>query len=127
MVVFDDEEVARRLHGLEGWKRDGRYIQRRFTFAGFGEAMEFANQVAAIAERRNHHPFLQIDYRVVTVRYTSWSAGGITALDFDAASEIQTMYAVGKRLGPADAQNTGGATTTSGLPKGPLSAARPRL
>ena len=56
-------------------------LERRFEFASFPEAVAFVNRLAELAERENHHPELRIDYRKVTVRWVSHSAGGITDRD----------------------------------------------
>ncbi|MDI3257144.1 MAG: 4a-hydroxytetrahydrobiopterin dehydratase [Kyrpidia sp.] len=95
MDVLSEAEIQRRLSEIPEWKRDGRFISRRYAFKSFTEAIAFTNRVADVAERRNHHPFISIDYKMVTLRLTSWSAGGLTAADFGEAAELDEIYAEG--------------------------------
>lgn len=91
MHRLDEETILEKLAQLSAWKLDGKFISRRYSFASFQNAMEFVNQVAAIAEEKNHHPFISIDYKVVTLRLTSWHAGGLTPLDFEEASAFNAL------------------------------------
>jgi len=87
-----ETEIQQRLLGVEGWVLDGKLIARRYRFHSFPAAIRFVNAVADIAERRNHHPFIEIDYKVVTLRLTSWHAGGLTEADFAEAKEADHLY-----------------------------------
>jgi 4a-hydroxytetrahydrobiopterin dehydratase len=87
-----EEQIVERMEQAQGWKReDGKWIVKKYRFGQFADSIAFVNQVAQIAERLNHHPFIQIDYKVVTLRMTSWHAGGLTELDFDSAAEYDTI------------------------------------
>lgn len=90
-----DGDIVRELATIPDWKRDGKQIARRYDFRAFLTAVEFVNRVAVIAESRNHHPFIAIDYKHVTLRLTTWHAGGLTAQDFD---EARSFDAVGAEL-----------------------------
>ena len=57
-------------------------------FATFAEAMAFANRVAALAERHDHHPDILVQYSRVTLTLSTHDAGGLTELDFRLAREI---------------------------------------
>jgi 4a-hydroxytetrahydrobiopterin dehydratase len=63
------------------------------------QAIGFVNAVAREAERLNHHPFISIDYKVVTLRMTSWHAGGLTELDFTAAAAFDAAYTAAGQSG----------------------------
>ncbi|MBE3594703.1 MAG: 4a-hydroxytetrahydrobiopterin dehydratase [Candidatus Carbobacillus altaicus] len=86
------------LTKLEHWKRteDGRWIERRYHFKTFLQAIDFVQKIAEIAEEKAHHPLIQIDYRVVSLKLSSWQAGGLTDLDME---EAQTFDAVYDRMG----------------------------
>lgn len=83
-----EDEIARRLLALPGWERDGDAIRRAYPFPDFKAAMAFANAVADKAEARDHHPDLLVQWGRVTLTLSTHSAGGLTALDFDLATEI---------------------------------------
>jgi 4a-hydroxytetrahydrobiopterin dehydratase len=91
-MKLDEAGIEQRLPRIPQWKRDGKFISRRYAFPTFMEAIRFTNRVAEIAERRNHHPFISIDYKMVTLRLTSWNAGGLTEDDFDEAAEFDQVY-----------------------------------
>ena len=79
------EEVASRLAGLDGWRLEGDALVKQFTFAGFPEAVTFVNRLVPGAEAADHHPDITINYKRVTLSYTTHSEGGLTGLDFKGA------------------------------------------
>ena len=80
-----ENEIERGLVQLPGWTREGNTIMKRFTFEGFPEAIEFVDRLAVEAESADHHPDIFINYKRVTLTYSTHSEGGLTAKDFDAA------------------------------------------
>jgi 4a-hydroxytetrahydrobiopterin dehydratase len=56
------------------------------------DGIAFVARVSDAAERLNHHPFIAIDYKMITLRLTSWHAGGLTELDFIAAAEFDRAF-----------------------------------
>lgn len=88
MTTLGRAEIARRLARVEGWQREGEALQKEFKFGSFGEAMEFVNRVARLAEAANHHPDILVQYNRVRLTLSTHSEGGLTARDFDLAEEI---------------------------------------
>jgi 4a-hydroxytetrahydrobiopterin dehydratase len=85
-MKLSEEQVALHLTKLSDWHREGeKWITRKYRFGAFTEAIRFVNLIADTAEEINHHPMISIDYRVVTLRLTTWSQGGLTELDIDSA------------------------------------------
>jgi 4a-hydroxytetrahydrobiopterin dehydratase len=91
MDLLDDETIARELTAVPGWERDGDSIVKTATLGDFKEAMGYVNQVADIAEGRNHHPDITIQWNKVTLTLSTHSAGGLTANDFDLARRINAL------------------------------------
>jgi 4a-hydroxytetrahydrobiopterin dehydratase len=79
-------EVQERLKTLTGWTLEGDAIRRQFTFAGFPEAIAFVDRLALKAQAADHHPDILINYKRVTLTYSTHSEGGLTAKDFDGAA-----------------------------------------
>jgi 4a-hydroxytetrahydrobiopterin dehydratase len=75
----------------EGWSEVDRALQREFRFANFVEALAFVNRVGALAEAENHHPDIAIHYDVVTLRWWTHSAGGITDRDRELAAKTSEL------------------------------------
>lgn len=93
MDRLTEQQIAAALSALPEWRLENKTITRRYRFHAFPAAMAFTNAVADEAERRNHHPFIAIDYKVVTLRLTSWHTGGLTQQDFDEATRFDNFYA----------------------------------
>ena len=83
---LSEEEIARELGKLEGWTRDGDAIRKQYTLGGFSDAIAFVTRLAFDAESADHHPDIVINYRKVTLLYSTHDEGGITQKDFDGAA-----------------------------------------
>lgn len=90
--LLTDEQIRQALGGSD-WTREGDEIARTVTLADFKAAMAFVNQVADLAESRNHHPDIAISWNKVTLRLSTHSAGGLTGNDVDLAREIDGLIA----------------------------------
>jgi 4a-hydroxytetrahydrobiopterin dehydratase len=90
--LLDEAELEAGLLELADWKvEEEKWLVRKRMFGTFPEAVEFVNKVAAIAEDMNHHPFIGIDYRKVTLRLTTWNSGGLTLLDINSAKAYDLL------------------------------------
>jgi 4a-hydroxytetrahydrobiopterin dehydratase len=88
MPLLEQEEIERRLAGLDGWALDGAAITKDFDCGDFAGSVAFVNDLTPIAEDMNHHPDLAISWATVTVTITNHSAGGLTEADFELAGKI---------------------------------------
>ena len=86
MAKLSRTESEQRLEGLDGWTLESASIRKQYTFAGFLEAIAFVNRLAPKAEAADHHPDILIDYKRVTLTYSTHSEGGLTIKDFDGAA-----------------------------------------
>jgi 4a-hydroxytetrahydrobiopterin dehydratase len=86
MSRLTNEEIDRRLAGLPGWTRAGDAITKQFTFPDFPAAVAFVTRLVPGAESDDHHPDITINYRRVTLSYSTHSEGGLTVKDFDGAA-----------------------------------------
>lgn len=53
------------------------------------DSATLATQAADIAERLNHHPDLAIGYHRLNITITTHDSGGLTALDFAFAAQLE--------------------------------------
>ena len=67
-----------------------RRFRRQFIFAGFADAVAFVVRLGFTAEAADHHPDLLINYKRVTVTYSTHSEGGLTEKDFEGARAANT-------------------------------------
>jgi 4a-hydroxytetrahydrobiopterin dehydratase len=90
-MKLTDDEIRRRLKMLDGWTLEGNAIKKQYTFAGFPEAVAFVNRLAPEAEAADHHPDILINYKRVTLTYSTHSEGGLTEKDFDGAATADRL------------------------------------
>ena len=88
-----EEQIAGALEELKGWAREGEAIRRQFTFASFPDAISFATRLAFEAEAADHHPDVTIEYKRVTLTYSTHSEGGLTANDVEGARAADRIAA----------------------------------
>lgn len=79
---LSQDDVVGRLREHEGWELQGDALVRQFSFPGFADAVAFVTRLAFDAEASDHHPDLLIQYRRVTVTWSTHSEGGVTERDF---------------------------------------------
>ena len=85
MARLSNAEIRQRLQALDGWALEGDSIRKQFTFSGFPAAVEFVNRLVPEAEAADHHPDVLINYKRVTLTYSTHSEGGLTEKDFAGA------------------------------------------
>ena len=66
-------------------------ISRVFEFKNFYQTMAFANGVAWIANKEDHHPDLHISYQRCEVRFYTHAINGLTENDFICAAKIDRL------------------------------------
>jgi 4a-hydroxytetrahydrobiopterin dehydratase len=90
LTKLSEMQVVARLAGVVGWSlEDSKWIVKKYRFTQFLLGIAFVQEVGRIAELElDHHPMIAIDYKMVTLRLTSWHAGGLTELDFIAAERF---------------------------------------
>lgn len=81
-------EIETALGDLNDWEIDGVNLKKRFKFADFAAALDFVNQVGAIAEAADHHPDILFGWGYAEFSITTHDSGGLTQNDFDLAKEI---------------------------------------
>lgn len=90
---MNHDEAVSRLQALPGWSLDGDAIKKQFVFKGFPEAVDFVARLVPHAEAADHHPDIAINYKRVTLTYTTHSEGGLTPKDFDGAKMAERVAA----------------------------------
>ena len=93
MARIEPDEARRRVHELPGWAIEGDVIKKPFSFSGFPEAIAFIVRLGFAAEAVDHHPDLLVNYKRVTVTYSTHSEGGLTEKDFEGARTASTIAA----------------------------------
>lgn len=93
MAKLPHADIDRRMKDLTGWSLQGDEIRKQYTFKNFAEAIAFVNRLAPEAEAADHHPDIQINYKRVTLTYSTHSEGGLTGKDFAGAALADKLSA----------------------------------
>lgn len=92
-MKLSDQVIDQRVAELEGWTRkDQKWLEKKYRFKVFLTGIAFVEGVAQISEGMNHHPMIVIEYKMVTLRLTSWNEGGITEQDFTLMNKFDALY-----------------------------------
>lgn len=91
MSKLSKAEAEQRVKGLEGWTLEGDAIRKQYTFKDFLDAVAFVNRLAPEAEDADHHPDILINYKRVTLTYSTHSEGGLTVKDFMGAATADRL------------------------------------
>ena len=88
---LSDAEIQSELGRLDGWTLDGNAIRKQYTLGGFPDAVAFVARLAFDAEAADNHPDIQINYKRVTLTFSTHSAGGLTEKDFAGARKVDAL------------------------------------
>ena len=91
MATLSASDAQQRVKQMNGWTLEGDSIKKQFTFADFLEAIAFVNRLAPVADAVDHHPDILINYKRVTLTYSTHSEGGLTEKDFAGAAEADRL------------------------------------
>src|SRR5688572_20699227 len=92
MATINHAEAERRVKELSGWALDGKAIRKQFVLRDFPEAVAFVSRLVPGAESADHHPDILINYKRVTLTYSTHSEGGLTIKDFDGAAMAERVF-----------------------------------
>jgi 4a-hydroxytetrahydrobiopterin dehydratase len=83
---LDDAVVAKWLASHGGWALvDGKAIARTFKLSNFAAALALVVKVGAEADKRDHHPDIELGWGRARFLWSTHDAGGVTQLDLDLA------------------------------------------
>jgi len=86
MAKLSRADAEQKVKNLSGWMLYGDEIRKQYTFKDFLEAIAFVNRLAPEAQAADHHPDILINYKKVTLTYSTHSEGGLTDKDFTGAA-----------------------------------------
>ncbi|MGZ4160310.1 MAG: 4a-hydroxytetrahydrobiopterin dehydratase [Neobacillus sp.] len=93
MDKLTEQVIQEKLASVPNWKlTEEKWIERKYRFQEYLNGIEFVQSVANLSEKANHHPFISIDYKLVTLKITSWHAKGLTELDFELAKKYDDLF-----------------------------------
>jgi 4a-hydroxytetrahydrobiopterin dehydratase len=91
MATLSDEEIEKRLKGLDGWRHREDTIVKSFDRGDFVGSVKFVDSIVEPAEEMNHHPDIAIAWSQVEVTLTTHAEGGVTENDFELAKRVDAL------------------------------------
>lgn len=97
-IALTEQQLEEKLKEMApGWKigkseTDVSYIERVHHASKFMDGIAFVGKVAEAAEANNHHPDIIINYKRISIRYWTHSAGGVTLADVQMAQKIDPLF-----------------------------------
>ena len=73
------------------WAVTDEKLRKEFQFRNFVDAFGFMTRAALVAESMDHHPEWFNVYKTVRVDLATHEAGGISELDFELASLMESL------------------------------------
>ena len=92
-TLLSDHDLDSALLTVPSWKHNfkAKTIARSVKRPTFMDGIDLVRDVAELAEDKNHHPDIDIRWTTIHFTITTHSAGGLTALDFELAREIDEL------------------------------------
>jgi 4a-hydroxytetrahydrobiopterin dehydratase len=89
---LDDSTVDTWLGSHPRWERVGTgAIAKKFPFPDFSTALGFVVRLGCLAEKRDHHPDVELGWGRARVLWSTHDAGGVSQLDLDAAEATDKL------------------------------------
>ena len=75
------------------WPKDNQgKLSKTFSFKNYRQSFGFVSQIVLLAEKKNHHPTITLEYGSVTIALISHDVNEITERDIDLAKQIDKIY-----------------------------------
>lgn len=94
--ALDEGGIRALLVHVPAWHVDNNgsvvCLMRKFAFKDFKDGLVFVNLVGELAEVEDHHPEMTLAWGNVTVRWWTYSLGGLHRNDFIMAARTDELY-----------------------------------
>jgi 4a-hydroxytetrahydrobiopterin dehydratase len=90
---MSEQAVRDHLAQMSGWRAAQSAIEKTYAFKGWLETVAFVDALAWMCHVEDHHPDLHVTFDRCNVRFSTHSAGGISANDFICAAKADALVA----------------------------------
>ena len=90
--ALSPSDIKSRLLRLPGWSFENNAILKTLSFPTYLAGLEYVERLGRDANQRDHHPSIILDYKKVTVTFSTHSAKGVTELDFEGAEQAERLF-----------------------------------
>jgi len=96
---LDNESLAKWLQSHDGWEKarvgEQDAIARTFKLPDFSTALGLVVRVGLVAEKRDHHPDVELGWGRARVVWTTHDQKGVTSLDTELAEATDAIVGRG--------------------------------
>ena len=86
------EEITQLAAAVNNWTViENHHVEKQFEFLDFKKALEFVNQVGALAEEQGHHPDFYLAWGKVGISIWTHKIDGLTESDFIFAAKVDRL------------------------------------
>lgn len=89
-MVLNENQIKKLIKN-DDWNFYNESIDKNFKFSSYMDGIKFVNEIAELAEHKNHHPDILIGWCNVNVSITSHDIGGVTNQCVELANEIDLL------------------------------------
>ena len=89
-MVLNENQIKKLIKN-DDWNFNNESIDKNFKFSSYMDCIKFVNEIAELAEHKNHHPDILIGWCNVNVSITSHDIGGVTNQCVELANEIDLL------------------------------------
>jgi 4a-hydroxytetrahydrobiopterin dehydratase len=91
-IRLDSAKVDEWLKAHSGWERAGAgAIAKKYTLPDFASGLGLVVRVGCLAEKRDHHPDIELGWGRVRIAWSTHDAGGVTELDLSSAEATDAI------------------------------------
>lgn len=88
---LSDAEVGQWLKEHSKWTLEGHHLIREFDTIDYASSVKIVEALVSTAEELDHHPIITIGYRHLRFELWTHDQGGLTQLDLDYASALDSV------------------------------------
>jgi len=89
---YTQQQASDMLKLLKGWIIEDGKLVKLYAFNNYYQTMAFANALAWVSHREDHHPDLQLGYNKCRVEYSTHAIGGLSQNDFICAAKCDSLF-----------------------------------
>jgi 4a-hydroxytetrahydrobiopterin dehydratase len=93
-MPYSEAQAKEMLASLKGWIIENNALVKLYPFTNYYQTMAFANALAWISHREDHHPDLSVSYNKCRVEYSTHAIGGLSENDFICAAKCDVLFSL---------------------------------
>ncbi len=92
-----EKQAISKLQYLDGWvileEKNIAKLNKTYLLSDFQQIIEFLTQIELVTREFKHQPDIETFRNIVSIKWHTYSANGLTDLDFAAAEACDALYA----------------------------------